>query len=429
MTTYPSYTIRTACFYSVLLMIAVLIAGRAAFAQRAALVIDADSGAVLYSQNPRLPSYPASLAKLMTVYLIFEAIETNRIELSDRLPVSAAAAKMPAVRLGLKQGQTITLKDIVLAMTVWSANDAAVVAAERLAGSEPAFGKMMTARARALGMSDTVFHNASGLPHPGQVTSARDMAILARALLTDYPRHYSIISTRVFKYRGKTRSTSDNFIRSVDKSHRLKTGFTCFAGYNLVVLAESNGRRLIGVVLGAKNARQRNAGMANMLELAAARINTTRYDLSIDSFSDTTNQAMGWQPNRKAIAENCLVGPSPAGPAFEKASGWGVVVGVKKHEKEALSRARKAVRQNPKTLRKGRTLAVPFLRGVLLNRAMVTDLKKEDAVATCHNMRSQGKSCLVVTPKVVRMYVDRGRKALNHVKTASNRYTGNRITQ
>ncbi|MBT8365913.1 MAG: serine hydrolase, partial [Deltaproteobacteria bacterium] len=150
-----------------------------AFAERASLVIDADSGAVLYAKNARLQSFPASLTKLMTVYLIFDAIESKQLTLADKLHVSAAAARMPKVRLGLKQGQTITLQEVMLAMIVRSANDAAVVAAERMAGSEPAFANLMNAKTKTLGMSDTVFHNSSGLPHPGQITSARDMAILA----------------------------------------------------------------------------------------------------------------------------------------------------------------------------------------------------------------------------------------------------------
>ena len=168
-------TVVTIC-YCAAIIIAVFSASPA-FAERASLVIDADNGAVLHAKNARLKSFPASLTKLMTVYIAFEAMASKQIAPADQLHISANAARMLATKLGLRQGQIINLQEVLLAMILRSANDAAVVAAEQLAGTEPAFAKLMNARAKALGMSDTRFYNATGLPHLGQITSARDMAI------------------------------------------------------------------------------------------------------------------------------------------------------------------------------------------------------------------------------------------------------------
>ncbi len=382
-----------------------------ASAERASLVIDADSGAVFYAKNTRLPSYPASLTKLMTVYLVYEAVASKQLSLTDRLQVSTTASRMPAVRLGLKPGQTITVAEVVLAMIVRSANDAAVVAAERIAGSESAFAKLMTAKAETLGMSDTVFYNASGLPHPGQVTSARDMAILARALITDYPQYYASYSASTFQYRGKTFNSQRRFTGSIERIHGLKTGFTCHAGFNLVASVEKNGSRLIGVVLGERNLRQRDARMSDILRSSAFSKTIDKKNVTISDLVPEVPQGGKNGPNKNAIADVCVTGSGPA--AFTKASGWGLVLGVSKKDKDALALSRQIKQQNFKRLRGGRAVSIPFLRGVLLYRAGITNLKQDNATAACRQLRKQNRYCIVANPILVQAYVAKGRLALD----------------
>ncbi len=388
-----------------------------AVAERASLVIDADSGAVLHAKNARLQSFPASLTKLMTVYLILEAMASKRLSPQDQLRVSAAAARMPAVRLGLRQGQTITLHEVILAMIVRSANDAAVVAAEGMADGEPAFANLMNAKAKMLGMSDTVFYNASGLPHPGQITSARDMAILARALMADYPQYHSFFSTRTFHYHRKTFNVRHNFSNSADGIKGLKTGFTCYAGYNLVASVEKNGRRLIGVILGERSLRQRNARMSKILKQSFGPNRTAAKILTLHDLAIEDSQGPGMAPINKALADVCAVGPKKAG-GFARASGWGLVIGVRKEQKEALALARQTLQQYRKTLKTGRPLAIPFLQGVLLNRACITDLKQENATTACRQLRNQNAYCIVINPKLVRTYVEKGHAALEKAQVA-----------
>ncbi|MGH6961987.1 MAG: D-alanyl-D-alanine carboxypeptidase family protein, partial [Dongiaceae bacterium] len=186
---------RTLCF---LLLAGLAAWPAAAWARYAAILVDAETGAVLQAVEPTTRWYPASLTKMMTVYLAFEAIEANRLDLDEQLAISMHAASQSPTELGLGAGQKIATEQAILAVILQSANDAAVVLAERIAGSEPAFAAAMTIRARELGMTRTVFRNASGLPHPEQVTTARDMAVLGRALIDDFPQHYHYFSAKAF---------------------------------------------------------------------------------------------------------------------------------------------------------------------------------------------------------------------------------------
>ena len=367
---------------------------------------------MLYAKNPRLQSFPASLTKLMTIYLIFEALESNQLALSEQLKVSAAAARTSPVRLGLKKGQKITLRKALQAMIVKSANDAAVVAAERIAGSEPAFANLMNARAEALGMSDSVFYNASGLPHPRQVTTARDMAILARVLMTEFPGYISLFSKNTFQVHNK-RLGADPNSNSAAGIQGLKTGFTCQAGYNLIASAEKDGRRLIGVILGERNPRSRNSRMATMLKQASGQEKVTAKELTISDLEIDVSQNLSLTVNKKVIADSCAVGSKSRAPAFARASGWGLVLGVRKDENEALALSRQTKRNYSSALRSGRPHSIPFLRGVLLNRASITNLSQDRATAACKLLRNRGQYCVVINPKVVRMYVEKGHLALD----------------
>jgi D-alanyl-D-alanine carboxypeptidase len=232
----------------------------------AGIVIDASSGEVLYSENADARRHPASLTKLMTLYLLFEAIESGRLSMNDALPVSAAAAKQPASKLYLKPGETIRVRDAILAISVRSANDVAVVVAEALAGSESAFARQMNSRARALGMASTHFRNASGLPDTQQITTARDIALLARRLQTDFPDRYRFFGTRAFTFKGHQLKSTNQLLGAIPGVDGMKTGYIRMSGYNLVASARRGARRIIVVVLGEKSGSARDGHVAALVE-------------------------------------------------------------------------------------------------------------------------------------------------------------------
>src|SRR5690606_27809981 len=200
----------------------------------AAIVVDANTDRVLFEKNSRDARYPASLTKMMTLYLLFEALDAGRVSLDTQIPVSADAAKRPPSKIGFKPGQTIDVNSAILALSVRSANDVAAAVGEYLGGTEEAFAAQMTARARRLGMTNTVFRNASGLPDPEQQTTARDMALLGMALRRNFPQHYHYFSNREFMFRGKTVRGHNDLIGRVDGVDGLKTGYIRASGFNIV---------------------------------------------------------------------------------------------------------------------------------------------------------------------------------------------------
>ncbi len=238
----------------------------------AAMVIDFETGATLFSRNADRWVYPASLTKMMTLYLVFEAIEDGKFTPSSKLSVSKRAAGMPASKLGLRAGSTIAVRDAVRALIVKSANDVAVVVAEAISGSEIEFGKLMTRRARQLGMTSTQFRNASGLPNSKQRTTARDMIRLSRSLLEDFPGYYHLFSQPTFSWGGRTYRSHNRLLRSYSGMDGLKTGYIRASGYNLAASAKRGGHRLIGVVFGGKTGASRNAHMEKILNQSFATI-------------------------------------------------------------------------------------------------------------------------------------------------------------
>lgn len=385
-----------------------------ASAERASLIADLDGGVVLHASNARLTSFPASLTKLMTLYLLFEALESNRITLQDKLTVSAKAARQQPIKLGLKSGWTITVEEVLLALIIRSANDAATVAAESLGGGEAAFAEMMNTKTKELRMVDSVFRNASGLPHSEQVTSARDMALLAQALQNDFPQYFHLFSRRSFKYRNRSFNTHNNFLTSYKGAQGLKTGFTCHAGYNLVSAVERDGRRLIGVILGERNAGQRNAQMKKLLDEAFAREIGKETPLTLESLVDANDQGAQELPNRGFIADICN---GKGGAArVGKVTGWSLTVGTKKRFNQARALAAKRIQKYRRQLKGGRPLAIPTFQGVLSYQAVVTGLKRENALAACRYMLKKGRYCVAMPPAVGRMNVKRGRIALKRAR-------------
>lgn len=233
-----------------------------------AIILDADTGQVLRQLNPDAVTYPASLTKMMTLYLTFEALNQGRLKLDQYLPVSVGAATHAPSRLGLQPGEAVTVHDLILAIVTKSANDAAAVLAEGLGGgSETAFAQMMTQKAQQLGMSRTHYANASGLPDPEQLTTARDVARLALALYHDFPREYRYFSVTKFDFNGETVNGHDHMLGWYPGADGIKTGYTEASGFNLATSAVQNGHRLIGVILGGRTVRSRDEAMAQALDL------------------------------------------------------------------------------------------------------------------------------------------------------------------
>lgn len=230
-----------------------------------ALVIDASNGKVLYDQNGAAPRYPASLTKMMTLFMLFEAMESGRVSGATPIPVSATAARMPPTKIGFRPGDTIDAESAIKALCVKSANDVAAAVGEFLGGSEAAFADAMTARARQLGMTATTFRNASGLPDPGQRSTARDMALLGLALRQRFPQHFVYFSARQFTFRGRMIRGHNELLGKVAGVDGIKTGYIRASGYNIVTSVKTGGRSLIVVVMGADSARARNAHVEDLV--------------------------------------------------------------------------------------------------------------------------------------------------------------------
>ena len=232
----------------------------------AAIVIDASNGEVLYERNSRELRYPASLTKMMTLFMLFEALDRDMVSLDTPITVSANAARKPPSKIGFRAGQTIDVRSAILALCVRSANDVAAAVAEHLGGSEERFAAMMTARARELGMVSTTFRNASGLPDEGQRTTARDMAVLSVALRQRFPHHYHYFANREFAYAGKVIRGHNDLLGRVPGVDGLKTGYIRASGFNLATSVGRGGRRIVAVVMGGETAKSRNAHMEQLIE-------------------------------------------------------------------------------------------------------------------------------------------------------------------
>jgi len=238
----------------------------------AALVVDGQSGQVLYARNAAAERHPASLTKMMTLYLLFEALKAHRFSLATPVTISRHAAAQLKVNLNLRPGMTMSVETAIKAIVVKSANDVAVAIAEAVGGTEGHFAQLMTAKARALGMRNTFYHNASGLPDALQVTTADDLALLARRLAYDFPQYYPYFATPSFGYHGMTYYTHDNLLYRFKGTDGIKTGYTNASGFNLVSSVVRDGAHVIGVVMGGNTARQRDDEMVRLLASTFGRV-------------------------------------------------------------------------------------------------------------------------------------------------------------
>src|SRR5712664_3734998 len=240
------------------------------------IIVDGNSGATLSANNPDASRHPASLTKIMTLYLLFERLDAGKMKLDTEMNVSEHASEQAPTKLGLRPGQTIRVEDAIKGLVTRSANDAAVVIAEAIAGDEGDFAKLMTRKARALGMTRTVYRNASGLPDDNQVTTARHQSTLGRALQDRYPRYYRYFSTVAFNYRGHSIRNHNRLLGNVEGVDGIKTGYTRASGFNLVTSMRRGNRHLVGVVMGGRSGGSRDATMRSLLAENLQKAATTR---------------------------------------------------------------------------------------------------------------------------------------------------------
>ncbi len=371
-----------------------------ALAKYASFVIDADSGRVLHSVNADTRNYPASLTKMMTLYLVFDALDKKKWTLDTKLKVSARAARQPASRLALRRSSTIAVENAILALVTKSANDVAVVIAEAMSGRERDFALKMTATARRLGMKRTTFRNASGLYNRGQLSTARDMAILASALLRDFPQYYHYFSTPQFSYDGLNHRNHNKLLTSYDGTDGIKTGYIRASGFNLVASVARDGHRLIGVVFGGKSSRARDRHMATLLDKGFSGL---AKEAEVRE-AKTTVEPPPAKPEAPTVVANVEPTPDPAAEP-RRLGDWAVQVGAYSRKTPAYERARHAVEKAPSLLRDGVIKVVPLKKKKRrpLYRARIAGLEKKVAYRACRTLENQGIDCLVVVMKGVQL--------------------------
>ncbi|MBL4853350.1 MAG: D-alanyl-D-alanine carboxypeptidase [Robiginitomaculum sp.] len=383
----------------------------------ASIIVDVQSMEILHARQIDGLRYPASLTKMMTLYLVFDALERGELGLDEKLLVSARAARTPPVKLGLRAGKTITTRQAILAVAVMSGNDAAVVLAERLGGSEAEFAVQMTAKAKALGMQRTVFRNANGLPDDGQFTTARDMAKLAEALLRNHHQYYPYFNQKNFTYRGRTYTNHNTLLGKVDGVDGFKTGYTNASGYNLALSAQRSGRRLIAVVLGGASGRSRDSHMTDLIERGFAvqkgidQKRAERFALNADERKITnikkptskrgTIQAYTLRASHNTTGTVRVVQGAHGFkiPDQDARQNWAVQLGAFGSAQAAQSSNHIARADASLRVLHAEEIVIPVRKtnGVLY-RARLAGLSFEQADYACKTLIARAQACLVVAP-------------------------------
>jgi D-alanyl-D-alanine carboxypeptidase len=404
----------------------VTLAPASALARYASIVVDAETGQVLHAVNADTRNYPASLTKMMTLYMVFDALEKGTLKLDQMLPASKRAVGMPPSKLGLKVGERISVEDAIMALTTKSANDVAVVIAEALGGTEINFAKLMTERAEKIGMSRTTFRNASGLPNRGQKSTARDMVRLAQALQKEFPQYYHYFSRTSFTFNGRTYRNHNRLLKSYNGTDGIKTGYTRASGFNLVSSVQRNGRHIIAVVLGGKTAKSRDSHMVKLLDrgftkMAAMGVKTIPAVPGPNPFQNPAAvEVAAAEPTGSVI-------PAPAQPARSRpvqpvatssqiatasdaadlqvdpevlTNDWAVQVGAFSRFRAAHSSAKTALDTVPKVL-EGAKVSIERIDSAsvgTLYRSQLAGLYEQQARTACQRLLAASMSCVVVQP-------------------------------
>ena len=385
-----------------------------------AIVIDARTGEVLHEHDADSLTPPASLTKMMTLYLTFDALDAGRLTLDQALPVSEHAQAQAPTKLGLRAGSTIKVETAILGLVTKSANDAAVVLAEAIGGSESRFAEMMTRKGRELGMRRTVFRNPNGLPHPEQVSTARDFAVFSQALLRDHPKYYPYFSRRNFIYGGRSLHNHNRLMSRYEGMDGIKTGYTNASGFNLAASAARDGHRLIAVVMGGRSAVSRDNRMAALLDESFAKLRRGKgqeADAPVVAqvapapgrADAQTEERPAPRASKKAIPGPKKVEPKPqsigqlaaavSAPPVRSGGGWTVQVGAfgtKAAGQKALTQATKKL---PRLLgdAKQNLIEVAGKSGKIY-RARLTGLDEKAARTACTELQKSGQRCVALAP-------------------------------
>lgn len=447
-------------FALALALVVIVILGRTAPAEarpvQANIVVDAATGEVLFASNANTMTYPASLTKMMTLYLLFEAMQDGRVKLTDTITFSKYAAGRAATNLNVRSGDRITVETAILALVVRSANDVATAVAEHLGGTESGFAKLMTNKARMLGMPRTTFRNANGLPDSKQRTTARDMATLSVALIRDFPQYYGYFKRTSFKYRGVRYSGHNRLLKSFKGYDGIKTGYIRASGFNLASSAERDGRRLVVVVLGGKSPSVRDRKVAELLtkgfktthgtgtllvakapvgsqikpvakpvakaseqtaaesvvEDVIANILIKPAEADADAGDDAIASTLrlagikgmmpllkpGTRPDVVAVATASAPDSQATTIVWKPAGDYGIQVGAYSKYNAAQRAAQTATKLEAKILAEARIIidTQKMNNGSKLYRARVAGLSKSDAQTACRNLQAKRTDCLVL---------------------------------
>lgn len=394
--------------FSLVLVSIYLVSGMnsSAWAKYSSIIIDADSGKIFSSENADIKRHPASLTKIMTLYMVFDALDKGKLKLNTKMKVSKRASRMPRSKLWLKPGSTITVKNAILALVTRSANDVAVVTAEHLGGSEKKFAKKMTSQARAMGMRSTTFMNASGLRNKKQLSTARDMALLGQRIRTDFPEQYKYFSIKRFKYMGQSHSNHNRLLGQYEGTDGIKTGYIAASGFNLVASVQRGERRLIGVVFGGRSGRSRDKQMMKLLdrayrgiEIAAVRppdrFAEKKLPVTIAGLSNTDNPFDG-MVNTDAVVSNEMVSVIEVVEAGDL-DGWAIQVGAFRYKAKANQAAHDAVVKLGVLAKRAKVLVTPVdEKGRKLFRARLSGFDETTARQSCKVLKTDGGVCVPV---------------------------------
>lgn len=374
-------TVKLLCILGIIAFSSAIFSAQA-HAKYAAFVMDAETGQVLHSVNADTRNYPASLTKMMTLFMVFEAIEQKKISLDTKMRVSRRATWQPPSKLGLKAGSHIRVEDAIYALVTKSANDVATVVAEALNGTEWEFAKAMTKRAHQLGMKRTNFRNASGLPNRHQLSTARDMATLGNELWKRFPQYYGYFKTTKWSYKGRNYRNHNRLLGKYEGMDGIKTGYIRASGFNLVSSVTRGDHRVIGVVFGGKSSKHRNQIMAKILDKGFTKLDP------VLMASYTEKRVTKEKQRAKEII------------AQRRTAAWGVQVGAFNSYKTAEKQAVAAVKRAPSYLTGAITKVVPLKNGSKsVYRARVIGIDKKEAYRACKALKKMRQPCMVFRHK------------------------------
>lgn len=376
----------------------------------AAMVVDGHTGKILYSRHGNSLRYPASLTKIMTLYLLFDQLEQGKLKETTPLRVSKFAAAQAPSKIGLKPGSTILVKDAILSLVTKSANDIAVVVAESIGGTEANFAIMMTEKAHSIGMNKTVFRNASGLPNKEQVTTARDMITLGNHLMFEHPERYEYFSEKYFSYRGKKYRNHNRLLFDYKGTDGIKTGYTRASGFNLLANVRRGNKHLIAVVFGGTTSGKRNAAMRAMLNKTLPRATEklpakrrprqkTYYVASAAQFPEAAEQQAAAKPDERQASPPETVASLPSRPAAPPRTGrFHIQVGAYSRRTDAMERLETIRNKAGDVIKDHEPLTVPLVEPQRnLYRARFAGFTRNTADSTCHLLKKRAITCIVMS--------------------------------